>query len=232
MLDLVSAIDLTQTLFSLALLQQAFEHVFGIKDHKVLYLMQILLSILVLAKITLLPALVVLVALKILLLKLDNGPYNGGADRMNLLVLLCLLFIQLALSVKVKSLILCYLAAQTVLSYFIPGVTKALNIEWWQGRVLTDILKNSGFPLTRSIRLLANNQVLIKVSSVFVILFELSFPLVLVNQQIMLAILVLALIFHLINIYLFGFNRFLWSWLAAYPSLFYFQDLLKQILSS
>jgi hypothetical protein len=55
-------------------------------------------------------------------------------------------------------------------------------------------------------------------------LFELAFPATLFHPASLVAGLVLAALFHLANAVLFGFNRFFWIWLAAYPSILWFQQ--------
>ena len=56
-----------------------------------------------------------------------------------------------------------------------------------------------------------------------VILFELLLPISLFDQRLLIAALAIAALFHLANACLFGLNRFFWIWLAAYPSLLWFQ---------
>jgi len=56
-----------------------------------------------------------------------------------------------------------------------------------------------------------------------VILFELLFPLALLSQMAVLAGLAVAFGFHIANFVLFGFNRFVWVWLAAFPSVVWLQ---------
>ena len=55
-------------------------------------------------------------------------------------------------------------------------------------------------------------------------LFELLFPLALLDAGYLKAALVIAGLFHLVNGCVFGLNRFLWIWIAAYPSLLWFQQ--------
>lgn len=61
-----------------------------------------------------------------------------------------------------------------------------------------------------------------------VILFELVFPLALLNQALLITALCVAGMFHLANARLFGLNRFLWFWVAAYPSILWLQARLMQ----
>ena len=56
--------------------------------------------------------------------------------------------------------------------------------------------------------------------------FELLFPLCLLTQPTLIVGLGIAATFHFANACLFGLNRFFWIWLAAYPSLLWFQGRL------
>jgi hypothetical protein len=56
-----------------------------------------------------------------------------------------------------------------------------------------------------------------------VMLFEGLFPLTLLTQTTLIIALTIAASFHFANACLFGFNRFFWIWLAAYPALLWLQ---------
>jgi hypothetical protein len=72
---------------------------------------------------------------------------------------------------------------------------------------------------------ISNSLVLSQFASWAVMIFECLFPLALVNTQSCLAFMSVAILFHLSNFYLFGLNRFLLSWAAAYPALLYCSQL-------
>ena len=59
-----------------------------------------------------------------------------------------------------------------------------------------------------------------------VVLFELAFPLGLLSARLLAVMLALAAAFHLANALLFGLNRFLWTWLSAFPALWWLQGRL------
>ncbi len=54
-------------------------------------------------------------------------------------------------------------------------------------------------------------------------LFELLMPITFLNATSLAIALMVAASFHLANAWVFGLNRFLWSWLATYPALWWFQ---------
>ncbi|MEM1139686.1 MAG: HTTM domain-containing protein, partial [Pseudomonadota bacterium] len=60
-----------------------------------------------------------------------------------------------------------------------------------------------------------------------IIIFELIFPLALLSQPLLIAALVLAAVFHLANGVLFGLNRFIWAWIASYPSVLWLQNRIE-----
>jgi uncharacterized protein YhhL (DUF1145 family) len=62
-----------------------------------------------------------------------------------------------------------------------------------------------------------------------IIIFELIFPLALLNQTILIIALVIAALFHLANACLFGLNRFFWIWPAAYPVIIWFQARVAEV---
>jgi hypothetical protein len=72
----------------------------------------------------------------------------------------------------------------------------------------------------------AKSPQLMFVMSWSVIVFELLFPLSLLNHYALIVALLIAAMFHLANACLFGLNRFFWIWPAAYPIILWFQSRL------
>ena len=60
-----------------------------------------------------------------------------------------------------------------------------------------------------------------QLSSLTVLALECCFPVVLLSPTLCMIVLPVMLIFHLGNAWLFGLNRFVFAWLAAYPALVY-----------
>ena len=111
-----------------------------------------------------------------------------------------------------------------VLPYFISGRVKQGNPDWRRGVALRDVFAFSAYPVSEGLRGYARRPRLMLAMSWAVILFELAFPASLLHPDLLIAALVAALAFHLANACLFGLNRFVWAWLAAYPSLIWLQD--------
>lgn len=226
-MSLEQAIRLTEILLALAFIQQSLEHISAPKDEQKLFTIKILLSILLLAGIQTQWACILLFINAIFILKRFHGPYNGGSDRMGLLILSSLCLVHFIPSIE--NYIFGYLALQTILSYFIAGYVKVINPDWRSGQALQDLFRFSAYPATQALRTWAEKPQALLVSSWAAILFELLFPLTLYNQTTLIIGLVTAATFHLANTYLFGLNRFFWIWLAAYPSLFWFQDYINSL---
>ncbi|MDA0772852.1 MAG: HTTM domain-containing protein [Cyanobacteria bacterium] len=225
-MSLVEAIRLTEIFLALALLQQSLEHLRATQDERKLFIPRIILSILLLAGLWTSWISILLLIHSIIILKHFDGPYNGGSDRMSLLILSCLGLIHLMPSSQLQGYIFGYLALQLILSYFIAGFCKIVNREWWSGQALQDLFHFSAYPASEALRSWADHPKILFLASWISILFELLFPLTLLNQDLLIIGLLAAMVFHLANAYLFGLNRFVWAWLAAYPSLLWLQTQL------
>jgi len=220
------AIRLTEILLAIAFIQQSIEHLCLPRNDRRLFLLRIVLSIALLVGSGSQWLCLGLFFNGLWILKRFDGPYNGGADRMSMLILSCLCLIYF-IPLQFAKYIFAYLALQVIFSYFVAGWVKVINREWRSGQALEDIFSFSAFPASESLRSWANApRVLLALGSWSVIGFELLFPLVLCSQPALLIGLVFACCFHLINIYILGFNRFVWVWLAAYPSVIWFQTYL------
>ncbi len=152
-----------------------------------------------------------------------HGPYNGGADKMALLILTCLVAAHLAPTEYWQELALAYLALQVVLSYVISGWVKLRNPDWRSGRALADVFAFSAYPVAENLRALSDQRRLLRSASWAVILLEVAFPLTLLHPVALIPALLATALFHLANACLFGLNRFFWIWIAAYPALIWFQ---------
>lgn len=219
-----AAVRATEILIALAFVQQSLEHLKTTRDARWLFSMRILACLLLLSGLASTPALAALALISLFMLHRFQGPYNGGSDRMSILILWCLLFTHIAPTPFWQTAALGYLAAQLTLSYFVSGWVKLLNSEWRTGRALRDVFQFSAYPVSENLRAFSNRPRLCWTMSWAVILFELLLPLSLLDQRLLSIALIVAAAFHLANACLFGLNRFFWIWLAAYPSLLWFQE--------
>ncbi|PHR56839.1 MAG: hypothetical protein COA43_13070 [Robiginitomaculum sp.] len=218
------AIRVTEILLALAFLQQSVEHLVAAKYERTLFALRIVLSLLLLFGIATQWVSLLLVVLGLFVLRRFQGPYNGGSDRMSLLILCCLCGVLFAPTDQWREYIFGYLALQLVLSYFISGWVKITNSEWRNGRALQDVFRFSAYPVSEALRGWARYPRLLCFMSWMVMMFEILFPVSLLTQSSLIAALVIAAIFHFGNACLFGLNRFFWVWLAAYPSILWLQD--------
>ncbi len=161
--------------------------------------------------------------LAVLILHRFQGPYNGGSDRMGLLILFCLTLAHWLPLDNWKELAFGYLGLQLTLSYFISGWVKIRNPDWRTGRALQDVFAYSAYPVSENLRMLADRKNLLLAGSWLVMICELLFPLSLISPYTLIPFLVLAACFHLSNALFFGLNRFVPVWIAAYPSILWLQ---------
>ena len=217
-----TALHVSQSLLGVAILQRAAEHLRG--PGRWIFALQAVLATGLLVGVA--PDLVLPALWGACLLQLHrfHGPYNGGADKMAMLIVTCLACVHLAPSPFWSELAFAYLALQLVLSYAVSGWVKLVNSDWRQGTALRDVFAVSAYPVSTGLRGLAGRRWLMRLGSWAVIGFELAFPFALVHVASLSAACGLAALFHLANACLFGLNRFFWIWPAAFPALFWFQD--------
>ena len=225
-MTLEAATRLTGILLALAFIQQGGEHLRRFRDERALFLARIALCILLILGVGAPWPLVGLALLSLVTLQRFQGPYNGGADRMGLLALWCLTLSQCLPTEKGREIAFGYLGAQLVLSYFISGWVKIMNPDWRTGRALRQVFAFSAYPVSEGLRGWAERPTTLKAMSWAVMAFEIAFPLTLLSKPALMIGLGVAGIFHLANAFLFGLNRFFWTWLAVYPAILWLQGRL------
>ena len=115
---------------------------------------------------------------------------------------------------------LAYVALQLCLSYFIAGMVKLKQRDWRSGRALLDFAVADYYDVPVRFQNLLRSRGLSWVASWGVLAFECLFPLALLNPKICLGFIGAGVMFQGLNVYVFGLNRFLWTWGAAYPALY------------
>ena len=218
------ALRLTETLLASALIMQSLEHLrTGEAYERALMVVRTILCAAILLGFVPPVALAGLMVISIAILIRFDGPYNGGADRMGLLVMVCVIAAYWLPAQQLRELALGYLALQLVLSYLVSGWVKIVNPDWRSGAALRDVFSFSAYPVSEDLRKLADRPQLLLIGSWAVMLFELVFPLSLLWTPALLVALGVAALFHLANACMFGLNRFFWVWLSAYPAIIWFQ---------
>lgn len=218
------AVRLTEILLGFAFAQQSIEHFKSFADEQRLFIPRFILALLLIVGFQTQWVALLLFVLGLVMLHRFQGPYNGGSDRMSLLILSFLCLSYFAPTTFWQELAFGYLALQLVFSYFFSGWVKIVNPEWRSGRALCDVFQFSVYPVSESLRQWSKSPRLLFSAGWGVMLFELVFPLALLSQTSLIIALVVAASFHFANACLFGLNRFFWIWLAAYPSLLWFQE--------
>lgn len=224
------AIRLTEILLSVALIQQSLEHLFGLPDERPHYLVRLGLSVLLILGIQPQWVCLALFINALFILWRFQGPYNGGSDLFSLLMITCLCVLHFLPSPRWQEYVFGYLAVQTIFSYLKSGWAKVIHRDWRTGQALRDVFAFSVYPISEATRAWMGRPRLIRAMSWAVILFELMFPLVLVSHIALAVGLLVALCFHIGNFILFGFNRFVWVWVAAFPSVIWLQARLGPLL--
>lgn len=157
-----------------------------------------------------------------------RGPYNGGSDMMTMVVLLALtvgsFFHNHSLALKAC---LWYIAVQVCLSYWIAGIAKLRKPHWRNGRALYLLVTATNYETPIEVQQLLQNSKIAKLASWLILIFECTFPLALLSPDLCLIYIAAALFFQLGNFFVFGLNRFVFAWLAAYPALYWCSHLSK-----
>ena len=224
-MTLEAALRLSEGLLAFAIVQSSAEHLPARRAERGLFALRLALGVLLGLGLWPELALLGLCMTGFAALWLFQGPYNGGSDRMGLLILLCLTAAHF-LPGRGAELAFGYLAAQTVLSYFMSGWVKLRNPAWRSGQALGDVFAFSAYPVSEGLRGLATRPALLLWASRGVIGAEVAFPLALLSGPLLASALALMAAFHLANACLFGLNRFFWTWIAAYPSILWLQGRL------
>jgi len=148
-----------------------------------------------------------------------RGAYNGGSDAMLLVVALAVALARTAPASRLAPAALGYAAAQLVLSYVIAGDAKIADPAWRRGTALRIVVRLPQYQVSPAAQALLSRPAITRLAAWAMLAFECGFPLALTDRAVCLALLAFGAGFHVTNAVVFGLNRFLWAWLAAYPAL-------------
>lgn len=169
-----------------------------------------------------LPLLAFLFAGNLLILIRWRGAFNGGSDFMTLVVLTGLLIAQVV-STWGNPLLgwqagFWYIAIQSITSYFMSGSVKLLRAEWRNGSAMSIFLNAAIYgPLSPAHPL--RNKWLAMVGSWGFIVWEILFPLSLLDARLAVVLCAVAAMFHFLVFWFFGLNRFFWAWMCSFPAI-------------
>ena len=150
-----------------------------------------------------------------------RGTFNGGSDYMTILTMIALLIASISPNNKLFAIPLMYLAVQTILSYFFAGVAKLRDDDWRSGTAIAKIINGPNFSPPHFFKRLLQDKLVAFLLCWIVMGFEVTVPLIGFFPDYLIYALSGLLIFHLINFFIFGLNRFVFAWLATYPAVFY-----------
>ncbi len=156
-----------------------------------------------------------------------RGSFNGGSDYLSLILLLCLCigFIHPILA-KAS---LWYICLQVISSYFMAGLYKIRQKKWHNGSAIYGFVSSPSYKAPRFMIEKCHHPLTSMTLAWLVIIFELTFPLVLAHPYLCVIYLGAGFFFHLGNFMTFGLNRFFWVWTASYPALYYCSKIIKII---
>ena len=154
-----------------------------------------------------------------------RGSYNGGSDSMLLAVLIGLAVARTATDVSIVRGALAYVAVQLVLSYVLAGIAKLRDPAWRAGRALALLVELPQYRVPRRLVAIAKRPSIGRLGTWAILAFELAFPIAFLHPTACIAMLAIGAAFHVANAAVFGLNRFLWTWIAAYPALIYCANL-------
>jgi hypothetical protein len=223
------ALRISTAMLGAAFVQQSLEHLHPAarRHERALFAPRLGLSLLLVAAPWIGPPpgllLLALLANHLVILPFFNGPYNGGADRMSLLILVCLAGAWW-LPDRGRELAFGYLGVQLIASYAVSGWVKVVNPAWRSGHALRDVFLFSAYPVADDVRRWAGHPGLLRAAGWGVMGFELAFPFTVLSRPTLIAGLAVAALFHGANAWLFGLNRFFWIWICAYPAIVWLQD--------
>ena len=171
------------------------------------------------------PLAVVLLICQVAICVRFRGTFNGGSDYMSVLILLAL---SVALHPLLARAALAYIAVQLALSYVIAGLVKLRRREWRNGVALGSFLRSERYGAPAWLHRFATPR-RCQLLAIAVIAFETAFPIAFIDPRLALAMITIGVCFHLANTLVFGLNRFLFAWSAAYPALLFCSQLLDAI---
>lgn len=153
--------------------------------------------------------------LSLFLVLIFRGTFNGGSDSLFFIFLWGFwggsFFSDPVLGQKFT---LFWISVFSVTSYFIAGIIKIVKPNWRNGKALKVFISQTIFGSTR------------KLFGFFILSWltmswELGFPFALFFKSSTLIFLTSGIFFHFGVFYFFGLNRFFWTWIATYPSIYY-----------
>lgn len=147
-----------------------------------------------------------------------------GADQMNLIISVSILLCYCLVDNEVIKIIgIIFIGTQLCLSYFIAGIAKLASKTWRSGLAVKGILSTFMFGSSGLRNLVVKNNWLNKLLCWGTIIFEIIFIscLFIPSSEVLICFLIVGALFHIANAIIMGLNDFVWSFLSAYPAIYY-----------
>lgn len=157
----------------------------------------------------------------------NHGLFNGASDSMTFILLICqaISLWEVNHSSSFAGVGIYLIGTFSLISYFVAGIAKVIQKGWRDGSSLKIYFELEAYGAPSVLRDLS--PFWIRVLAWSVMAFELLLPLGLLNSVLLGGLLLIALVFHLGNFWAFGLNRFFWTWLATYPSIWHLHKILS-----
>ena len=111
------------------------------------------------------------------------------------------------------------IAGQLTIAFCSSGATKLMSHEWRSGRALVGIMGTQNFGHDLAARVVSSSARLAVASCWLVMVLETAFPVVVLGPRaVLFGFLVAFALFHVATAVFMGLNTYVWSFLAAYPS--------------
>lgn len=157
------------------------------------------------------------------LLKLRRWLSDDGSDQMGQIVAIGATITAVGLSLQdllIAGAGILLIAGQLTIAYFLGGAAKLISTEWRSGRAVIGIMGTQSFGHDFAARVASASIGFSVLFCWLLILVELVFPIaVLCPQPILAGFLAVFALFHVATALFMGLNTYVWSFGAAYPSI-------------
>jgi len=146
-----------------------------------------------------------------------------GADQMTTITLTALSLGCVSASRNSEEIVLCYIAAQSLLSYLTAGIAKLVSREWMRNGAVGSILNNYTYGHVMFANVLVKHRRLNVILSAAIGTTEVLLPVLAMLPGIIPLMIALGLgvMFHLGCAVAMGLNNFVWAFVATYPAIYY-----------
>ncbi|WP_394363726.1 HTTM domain-containing protein [Flavobacterium oreochromis] len=114
-----------------------------------------------------------------------------------------------------------FIALNVLVIYFFTGINKIKSKPWLNGSAIFMVMNIETYGNKKIAKFLYKKKYFQKILSWLIILFQLSFPLCLINKNFCIIYLTLGFIFHLSNMIIMKLHNFFWLFIATYPCIYY-----------